>query len=84
MKTILRMSMYLLFIGAINVCLAQQTTDSTKKQATSKPDQVRSSEKGKKENDKKKTSGINNKIAVSDQAKPSQKGTKKSSGTSNK
>jgi hypothetical protein len=79
MKSFLKISIYLLFTGAINVCLAQQKADSTKKQVTLDSNQTKG----------KQSSGTDNKISVADQAKPVEKGKKdngkkKNSGVSNK
>jgi hypothetical protein len=74
MKTIVKITACLFFVGAVTCAFAQQQQT---KPATKKSD--------KKQTSKKKE--VDNKIAVSDQAQPADKGTKaskKESGISNK
>ena len=67
MKTSLKIVACLLFLGVAEIGLAQQSTTPAAKQ-TSKKMAKRTSKKGK---------DVDNKIAVSDQAQPADKGTKK-------
>jgi hypothetical protein len=74
MKTILKLTACLAFFGAVTTVSAQQKATTTTKDT-------------KKQTSKKSKTGIDNKIAVSDQAQPTDKnskGTKKESGISNK
>ncbi|HXB13188.1 MAG TPA: hypothetical protein VNZ45_14475 [Bacteroidia bacterium] len=68
MKTILKVTACLVFISLVNLSFAQQAATSTSKSS--------------KKNSSKKTKAIDNKIAVSDQAQPTEKGSKKTSKTS--
>jgi len=76
MKTIFKLAACLIFVAAVNNSFAQQATKTTTKQTTTKASKS-----------KKAKSGIDNKIAVSDQVQPTDKGTKAkktTSGISNK
>ena len=67
MKTSLKIVACLLFLGTAEITIAQQSTTPAAKQTTKKMAK-RTSKKGK---------DMDNKIAVSDQAQPADKGTKK-------
>lgn len=78
MKTVLKISILLLFVGVVSNSFAQQKADQPQKTSATK--KAKSHKKGAK--------AIDNKIAVSDQAKPSDKkntkAAKKDKGISNK
>jgi len=77
MKTILKSVICLIFVATVTGSFAQQANTATKQTATT----------SKKQKTKKVKTGIDNKIAVSDQVQPTDKGTKtakKTSGISNK
>jgi hypothetical protein len=65
MKTILKLAACLIFVVAVNNSFAQQAANAPAKQTSTKTSK---SKKGK--------TGIDNKIAVSDQVQPTDKGTK--------
>ena len=78
MKFLLKVSACLLFATAVNYCVAQQAAPAQKSTGTKAP---------KKHTQKKQTKGVDNKIAVSDQAQPNDKKSKtakKDKGISNK
>ena len=77
MKTVLKISIFLLFAGAVSTGFAKQMADQPQKSSSKKA-----------KSHKKATKAVDNKIAVSDQAKPSDKKNaktaKKDKGISNK
>ena len=68
MKTLLKIAVCLLCIGAVDTTIAQQSAGTT---------QPAASKKAKKQSHKKQPKAVDNKIAVSDQAQPGDKAKKK-------